>query len=232
MADSLNELLDREAESARELRLSEFKALQAQINPHFLYNSLDMINWMAAAGEKEQVCNAVQALGRFYKLTLSKKDTFGTVRKETEHATLYVKLQNMRYENRIHFAVDIDENIQDCVMPKLIFQPLVENAILHGIMEREDKQGEVLLAGWRDGDDLVFLVFDNGVGISDEQLAQLLHEGRIDAISSKTGNNIGVYNTHERLRLYYGPRYGLEYKSAPGKGTEVYIRLPFSTDSP
>lgn len=232
MVDALNELMDRETETAKVLRLSEFKALQAQINPHFLYNSLDMINWLARAGQFEQVSDAIQALGRFYKLTLSKKDTFGTVRKETEHAVLYVKLQNMRYENRIRFVVDIDENIQDCIMPKLVFQPLVENAILHGIMEREDKCGEVLLAGWRDGDDLVFLLHDNGVGMTAVQADRLLHPDPAQAACvSKTGSHIGAYNTHERLQLYYGANYGLQYHSTPGLGTEVEIRIPFNLES-
>lgn len=233
MVDALNGLMDRETQTAKVLRLSEFKALQAQINPHFLYNSLDMINWMARAGQLEQVSDAIQALGRFYKLTLSKKDTFGTVRKETEHALLYVKLQNMRYENRIRFVVDIDENVNDCVMPKLVFQPLVENAILHGIMEREDKSGEVLLAGWRDGDDLVFLLHDDGVGMTQEQTERLLHPDPEQTASvSKTGSHIGAYNTHERLRLYYGAGYGLKYRSTPGLGTEVEIRLPFNLADP
>ena len=228
MTDALNGLLDREAEAARTLRLSEFKALQAQINPHFLYNSLDMINWLAMAGEQEKVCVAVQSLGKFYKLALSKKDTFGTIQKETEHASLYVKLQNMRFQDRIRFVVDIDENIQQCIMPKLVFQPLVENAILHGIMERPDKTGEVLLAGWRDQDDIVFLIFDNGVGMTPEQLEKVLHPDSDSG--AKNGTHIGVYNTHERLRLYYGPEYGLKYKSTPGKGTEVQIRIPFTTE--
>lgn len=227
MTDALNHLLDREAEAAKTLRLSEFKALQAQINPHFLYNSLDMINWLAMAGEQEKVCAAVQSLAKFYKLTLSKKDTFGTIRKEVEHATLYMKLQNMRFQDRIRFVVDVDENIQHCIMPKLVFQPLVENAVLHGIMERPDKTGEVLLAGWRDADDIVFLIFDNGVGMTPEELEKVMQP---DAPSDpdSSGTHIGVYNTHERLRLYYGPEYGLQYKSTPGKGTEVQIRIPFS----
>ena len=224
-------MMDREAEAAKALRLSEFKALQAQINPHFLYNSLDMINWLARAGELEQVSEGIQALGRFYKLTLSKKDTMGTVDKETEHAALYVKLQNMRYENRIRFVVDIDENIQSCVMPKLVFQPLVENAILHGIMEREDKQGDLLLAGWRDGDDLVFLLSDNGVGMTEEQIERIMRPDASAAQSAgKAGTNIGIYNTHERLQLYYGSQYGLTYESTPGAGTDVYIRIPFSPE--
>ena len=230
MTDALNHLLDREAEAAKTLRLSEFKALQAQINPHFLYNSLDMINWLAMAGEQEKVCAAVQSLAKFYKLTLSKKDTFGTIRKEVEHATLYMKLQNMRFQDRIRFVVDVDENIQHCIMPKLVFQPLVENAVLHGIMERPDKTGEVLLAGWRDADDIVFLIFDNGVGMTPEQLEEVMRpDAPFDPDSS--GTHIGVYNTHERLRLYYGPEYGLQYKSTPGKGTEVQIRIPFSIEN-
>lgn len=229
MVQALNLLMDQEAKAAKTLRLSEFKALQAQINPHFLYNSLDMINWRALAGERESVSEAVQSLARFYRLTLSRKDTFGTVEKEAEHASLYVKLQNMRFDNRIRFTVDIDESIQACTMPKLVFQPLVENAILHGIMEREDRTGEILLAGWREGGDLVFLIHDNGVGMTQEQLERLTR-AEYENEPGKTGSSIGVYNTHERLKLYYGPRYGLHYESAPGAGTEVTIRLPASTD--
>lgn len=230
MVQALNLLMDQEAEAARTLRLSEFKALQAQINPHFLCNSLDMINWRALAGEWESVSEAVHSLARFYRLTLSRKDTLGTVEKETEHVSLYVKLQNMRFDDRIDFVVDIDESIQECAMPKLVFQPLVENAILHGIMEREDKTGEILLAGWREGGDLVFLIHDNGVGMTEEQLARLMLAPEHGGEPNKTGSSIGVYNTHERLNLYYGPRYGLHYESTPGVGTEVTIRFPASAD--
>ena len=228
MTDALNDLMDRQAEAAKALRLSEFKALQAQINPHFLYNCLDMINWLAMAGEQDKVCEAIQTLGKFYKLTLSKQDTFDTVQKETEHATLYVKLQNMRFQNRIRFVVDIDETIQSCIMPKLVFQPLVENAILHGIMERDDKTGEVVLAGWRDGDHIVFLIYDNGVGMTAAQLEKITGP---EPSGTGSGTHIGVYNTNERLRLYYGPQYGLQYKSTPGQGTEVQIRIPFRSQS-
>lgn len=228
MTDALNDLMDRQAEDAKALRLSEFNALQAQINPHFLYNCLDMINWLAVAGEQDKVCETIQTLGKFYRLTLSKRDTFGTVRKETEHATLYVKLQNMRFQNRLRFVADIDDALQSCIMPKLVFQPLVENAILHGIMERDDKTGEMVLAGWRDGDDIVFLIYDNGVGMTAAQIETITSP---EHAGTGSGAHIGVYNTNERLRLYYGPEYGLQYRSTPGQGAEVQVRIPFRPQS-
>lgn len=134
----------------------------------------------------------------------------------------------MRFQNRIRFVADIDDALQSCIMPKLVFQPLVENAILHGIMERDDKTGEVVLAGWRDGDDIVFLIYDNGVGMTAAQIENITSPGHA---GTGSGAHIGVYNTNERLRLYYGPEYGLQYRSTPGQGTEVQVRIPFRPQS-
>ncbi|MDO4285209.1 MAG: histidine kinase [Eubacteriales bacterium] len=222
MTDKMNLLIEKQEKAAEELRISEIRALQAQINPHFLYNTMEMINWLSQTGKRREVTEAIQALSRFYKLTLSKKDIYGTIASETEHVTLYVQLQNMRYSGRIHFVVDIPEEMEEYRIPRLTFQPVVENAILHGILEKEASEGTIVLTGWIEGEDLVIQISDDGVGIEAEQLAGILtgEEKR------SGGTNIGVSNTHRRLQVLYGERYGLRYESAPGEGTTVEIRIP------
>ena len=222
MSDEINNLLEERTKSAEELRISEFKALQSQINPHFLYNSLDMINWLSQTGKQEEVTSAVQSLARFYKLTLSKRNTNATIGMELEHVTLYCRLQNMRYENRIGFLVDVSEELMDYEMPKLTLQPIVENSILHGIMEKDSKTGSITITGWREKEDIILVVSDDGIGMEEEALQGIL-TGRN---RKNTGTNIGIDNTNRRLKLLFGDQYGLTYRSIPGKGTEVEIRMP------
>lgn len=226
MTNEISDLLDKQEQIAVELRTSEFKALQSQINPHFLYNSLDMISWLAQNGNSDKVSKAVQALSKFYKLTLNNKDMTNTIATELTHVSLYIQLQNMRYENKIHFYVDIPDELPECKIPKLTFQPIVENSILHGIFEKENREGDIVITGWRDEKDVVIVISDNGIGISDETIQTILSgtwkQGR--------GSNIGIYNTHNRLRLLYGPAYGLTYQSNQNHGTEVWIRFPLLTD--
>lgn len=222
MTDQLDQLMIQKEQSARDLRLSEFKALQAQINPHFLYNTLDMINWMAQTGKSSEVSLAVQRLSKFYKLTLSKGNNIVSVRDELEHVSLYVQLQNMRYENKIHFFIDVPDEMLDYEIPKLVFQPIVENSIFHGILAKNSKEGNIVIMGWLEDDIMVFTVSDNGVGIPSEDLKTILLGNQ----SKETGNNIAIYNTHKRLQVFFGEEYGLSYQSSPGVETEVQIRIP------
>lgn len=222
MVDRINQLMAEQTETAEKLKVSEVKALQAQINPHFLYNMLDMINWLAQSGKQREVSLAVQTLSKFYKLTLSKKNITTPVREELRHVELYVKLQNMRYEDKISFLVDVPDEILDYEIPKLVLQPIVENAIQHGIFEKETKEGSVVIMAWMDGPDIVFVISDDGAGISPEKLPHILDGSYEDG----RGSNIGIYNTHLRLQLLYGKSYGLCYESTPGQGTEVQVRLP------
>lgn len=224
MTDEINHLMDEQEKAAHELRLSEFNALQAQINPHFLYNTLDMINWLSLSDQKEELTNIVQSLSRFYKLTLSKKDPIVPARLEIEHCTLYMKIQNVRYENSIGFVIDIPDNLLKCTIPRLTFQPIIENGIQHGIMMKEEKSGTIVLTGWQEEDDIVFVISDDGAGMSKELCSKILN----GEYENKNSSNIGVYNTHHRLQLLYGSGYGLTYHSAPDIGTEVEIRIPFS----
>ncbi len=222
MTDHLNNLMKQQEKSAKELRLSEFKALQSQINPHFLYNTLDMINWMSQTGKSSEISLAVQRLSRFYKLTLSKGNTIVSVRDELEHADIYVQLQNMRYDDKIHFFMDVPDEMLDYEIPKLIFQPIVENSILHGILEKDTKEGNIVIMGWIEESNLVFVISDDGVGIPSEILPTLL----TGTNQHYSGNNIAIFNTQRRLQIYYGSEFGLTYRSKEGIETEVEIRIP------
>ncbi|MCD8370889.1 MAG: sensor histidine kinase [Clostridiales bacterium] len=223
MSDEINRLLDQQIKTAEELKLKEFNALQSQINPHFLYNTLDMINWLAQTEKRKEVTQAVQALSRFYKLTLSRKNRNGVIKDELEHVSLYVQLQNMRYENRIQFMIDVPDFMEDYEIPRLTLQPIVENCIQHGIMEKPEKTGTILITGWPEGGDLILLISDDGVGMSQEQIDTILSG---DKQPAGKGSNIGIYNTHARLQLLYGDTYGLSYESQEGQGTSTQIRLP------
>ena len=242
MTAEINDLMEQQEKTSEELRIAEFRALQAQINPHFLYNTLDMINWLAQNGQTERVTKAVQALSRFYKLTLGRKELLHSVEQELEHVGLYVQLQNMRYDNCADYMVDVPEELFSCPIPKLTFQPIVENAILHGIMMKEEKKGSILLTGWPEGNDMVFVISDDGAGIPPETLHALkedVNSGASEpdlssaspassASSQSFSSHIGLYNTNLRLKSLYGPSYGLFFSSTEGQGTEVTLRLPIN----
>lgn len=223
MTRKMYELMEKQAKAAEDLRIAEFNSLQAQINPHFLYNTMDMINWMALQGQTEEISHAVQSLSRFYKLTLSRKKGIFTIARELEHVTIYVQLQNMRYHDSIELITDIPDELSEYQIPKLTLQPVVENSILHGILEKESKSGTIVITGWMENEDIVLLISDDGVGIPPEILSTIL-SGKGNSQSG--GTNIAVYNTHRRLQILYGKDYGLIYSSNPGEGTEVEIRFP------
>ena len=223
MTRKMEELIETQAKAAEDLRIAEFNSLQAQINPHFLYNTMDMINWMALQGQTDEISHAVQSLSRFYKLTLSRKKGISTIARELEHVTIYVQLQNMRYHDSIELITDIPDELSEYQIPKLTLQPVVENSILHGILEKESKSGTIVITGWMENEDVVLLISDDGVGISPEILSTILSG---NGKSQSGGTNIAVYNTHRRLQILYGNDYGLTYSSKPGEGTEVEIRFP------
>lgn len=223
MTRKMDELMKTQAKAAEDLRIAEFNSLQAQINPHFLYNTMDMINWMALQGQTDEISHAVQSLSRFYKLTLSRQKGISTIARELEHVTIYVQLQNMRYHDSIELITDIPDELSEYQIPKLTLQPVVENSILHGILEKESKSGTIVITGWMENEDVVLLVSDDGVGIPPEILSTILSG---NGNSQSGGTNIAVYNTHRRLQILYGNDYGLTYSSKPGEGTEVEIRFP------
>lgn len=223
MTNTIHKLID-------DLRIAEFNSLQAQINPHFLYNTMDMINWLANQGKSEEVTNAIQKLSKYYKLTLSKRKSVSTIANETEHACIYVELQNMRFNDQIDLVVDFPDVLMDYTLPKLTFQPVIENSILHGILEKDSKSGTIVLTGWVEADALVILISDDGVGMDEDTLDNLLND---NTVSPKNGGtNIAIYNTHKRIQVMYGEDYGLSYHSTKGEGTEVTIRLPALLEAP
>ena len=228
MTRVINELMEQQAKASEDLRISEFNSLQAQINPHFLYNTMDMINWLSQQGRPHEVTDAIQKLSRFYKLTLSRKQSLSTVKDEIEHASIYLHLQNMRFHNMIDFFVDIPDELLDNSIPKLTLQPIVENSILHGILEKEEKQGTIVLTGWKEEANhrIVLMLSDDGVGISEDTLKNLLSD--TGKLINSSGTRIAVYNTHRRIQLLFGTDYGLSYSHATGGGTEVTIYLPIS----
>ncbi len=227
MTQMIHNLMEKQAKAAEDMRITEFHSLQAQMNPHFLYNTMDMINWLSKQGRSQEVAMAIQKLSRFYKLTLSRKEPLSTIQDELEHVSIYVGLQNMRFDDTIDFIVDMPDELMEHAIPKLTFQPVVENSILHGIMEKEDKRGTIVLTGWQEDRAVVILISDDGVGIPPGKLQNILSEkNEINTDSGSPGTSIAVYNTHRRLQLMYGPEYGLKYSSTPGIGTEVEIRTP------
>lgn len=223
MTRKMDQLMEEQAKTAEELRIAEFHSLQAQINPHFLYNTMDMINWLAQQGRTDEVSSAVQSLSRFYKLTLSRKQNISTIASETEHVSIYLQIQNMRYHDSIAFVSDIPDELLDYEIPKLTLQPIIENAVLHGILETANKSGTIVLTGWMEDSDIVLLISDDGIGIDPQKLPTILSG---EGTSTSGGSNIAVYNTHRRLQILYGTDYGLTYSSIPGQGTEVEIRIP------
>lgn len=226
MTRKMDQLMTEQAKAAEELRIAEFHTLQAQINPHFLYNTMDMINWLAQQGRTDEVSLAVQKLSRFYKLTLSRKQSISTIASETEHVSIYLQIQNMRYHNSISFVCDIPDELMEYQIPKLTLQPIIENSVLHGILETPSKTGTIVLTGWLEDSDIVLLISDDGVGIPPEKLQTLLLENSYGITSASSGTNIAVYNTHRRLQILYGNEYGLNYSSEFGKGTDVELRIP------
>lgn len=223
MVERINALLDDTIAAADELNNVKIKALRAQIDPHFLYNTLDMTNWLIKAGKNERASEAIMALSRFYRLTLNRGNLLATVSAELEHVSLYVKLMNMRFDDKIEYLVDMPEDMLEYEIPLIIFQPIVENAIQHGIFEKPSKSGKIIITGWSDDAMLYFLISDDGIGMTAEQISGLL----LTKAEHGEGSGIGVYNTHRRLQLmYHSDSCGLYYSSEYGKGTDVTFRIP------
>ncbi len=222
MVEQLRQLTDDIVKEQEEKRKSELDALQSQINPHFLYNTLDSIMWMIEAEKYDDAISMVQALSRLFRISLSKGKNIITVGEELQHAKNYLDIQKYRYKNKFTSYFEIEEGIEKYKTIKLIIQPLIENAIYYG-MEYMDGDGEIYVRAYTKEQDLFIEVEDNGLGMQKEQVESLLTDGT--RIRSK-GSGIGIRNVHQRIQLYFGAEYGLEILSEPDEGTMVRIHLP------
>ncbi len=201
------------------LRKTELKALQAQINPHFLYNTLDSIAWMCERGRNADAVNMVHALARLFRISISKGHELIPIAKEIEHAESYLQIQKYRYKNQFTYEFDVDPDCLDYYCNKITLQPIIENAITHGLDLMVD-EGLIAVQVCQEGEDIVFRIRDNGVGMSPEQVASILDQDPKD----RTG--IGIKNVNDRLKIYFGKEYGLHITSELDVGTCVEIRMP------
>ncbi|WP_418706771.1 sensor histidine kinase [Anaerotruncus massiliensis (ex Liu et al. 2021)] len=219
MISRIKDLMEKTVRDEEEKRRSEIRALQAQINPHFLYNTLDTIIWMSAGGKNDEVVEVTSALARLFRTSISKGENLVTLLNEVENIKSYLTIQKMRYEDKLSWRVDVQPELLGLMTPKLILQPIVENAVYHGI-KMSQAGGEIAISARTAGDRLTITIADSGVGMTAEQLEQLF------VPRPDTDRGIGVINVNNRIRLCFGEEYGLHYFSAPGEGTRVEIWLP------
>ncbi len=201
------------------LRKTELKALQAQINPHFLYNTLDAIGWMCEEERSQDAVEMVNALARLFRISISKGHELIPIEKEVEHARSYLMIQNFRYKNQFTYSFHIEEACLPYLCNKITLQPIIENAIYHGINRMVD-EGEIIIRIREEEGDIVFSVSDNGVGMSKEQCEEILKSEPGD----QTG--IGIKNVNDRIKIYFGEEYGITIESELDEGTCVSIRMP------
>lgn len=223
MAKRIQALMEDIVAEHESKRKSEFDTLQSQINPHFLYNTLDIIVWMIENEQKQEAVKVVTALARFFRISLSRGKSIIPVKDELEHVRSYLMIQQMRFKNKFTYDIQAEQEVLSLASLKLMLQPLVENAIYHG-MEFMDGDGEILIKVFIQEERLRFIVEDNGLGMTKEQVQGLLTEKKHS--SSRRGSGIGVKNVNERIRLYFGEEYGLFIRSEPDEGTAVEICLP------
>ncbi len=215
----IQELMTTVREEEVNLRKTELKALQAQINPHFLYNTLDSIAWMCEQGRNADAVKMVHALARLFRISISRGHELIPIAKELEHAESYLQIQMYRYKNQFTYTFDVDPDCLGYYCNKITLQPIIENSINHGL-DLMVEEGRIDVRVRFDGDDIVFSVQDNGVGMSPEQLEAIMQHGPTD----RTG--IGIKNVNDRLKIYFGRSYGLSITSEPDVGTCVEIRMP------
>lgn len=222
MIGKMSILIEEQYKLGKDVKNAELKALQSQINPHFLYNTLDMINWMSYKKMNNEISLAVKNLAKFYKLSLNKGKDLIAIKDEVQHASLYVNIQNMRYNNRISLRINIDEAINDYLIPKITLQPILENSINHGILGKGEDEGIISILGYSMNSDVILTIADDGIGIKEETLNSLLS----NKLTSSNGSGYGLRNIDKRIKLLYGKNYGLSFKSVYGGGTTVIIRIP------
>lgn len=226
MAVRLNGLIAQNKKEQENLKRAELRMLQAQINPHFLYNTLDAIMWQAEAKNSDEVIHITRALSDFFRISLSSGEEWITVVQERRHLEGYLSIQKVRYRDILSYSIEIDPDIENEIVPKLLLQPLAENAIYHGIKLKRGG-GKITVIGKREGNMLYFCVEDTGTGMSPERLEEIRRAIRQDnvQVESEKGSGFGLKNVDLRIRLYYSQQEGLQIESGAG-GTRVSFRVP------
>jgi len=219
----VNRLMDDIVVEQEEKRKSELDALQSQINPHFLYNTLDSIVWMIEGERYRDAVFMITQLASLFRISLSRGKTVISIEDEVKHAQNYMNIQKIRYKNAFQISFEMEEEILSCCCVKLVLQPLLENAIYYGV-ENMDGEGEIQVRGFARNGDVYLEVSDNGLGMTSEAVEQILTEN--DHVH-KRGSGVGLINVHNRIRLRFGQGYGLEIESEPDEGTTIRVHLPF-----
>lgn len=225
MIDKINELLTQITQEQIHLREAELELLQAQINPHFLYNTLDTIVWLAEAGDQNKVVSMVGSLSEFFRTSLNQGKDIIPVREELLHVTSYLEIQQVRYQDILEYEISVPQELGEYLIPKITLQPLVENALYHGIKNKRGK-GKITISGELFEDCFCLYVQDNGIGMQKERLLQVM-EGLHQQLSD--GKDFyGLFNVNERVRLKFGEAFGLQIQSIYGEGTTIGVRLPYN----
>ncbi len=222
MIDEIRTLMIKVVDEQREKRKTELKALQNQINPHFLYNTLDSIVWLAENQRSQDVINTVVALARFFRISISKGKNFISVRSEIEHIKNYLTIQSIRYVDKFTYSFEVDEDILEKKVMKLILQPIVENAIYHGVGEED---GYISISGRQEGNFLYFSVTNSGYGLTDERIEEIHRV--LEGGEGDTG--VGLKNVYLRLKIYYGDKADILFSSELDEWTRVTIKIPLAT---
>jgi two-component system sensor histidine kinase YesM len=220
MARRVDALMTKQVEDQHSLHRAELELLQAQINPHFLYNTLDSIAILAESERSEDVVTMVTSLSTFFRSSLNRGRDILTLGAECAQVQSYLEIQQIRYSDILRYDIQVPQELKDCLVPKLILQPLVENALYHGIKNRRG-MGQITVTGERQGNDLLLKVIDNGAGMEEAQVRELQ-----SGIYEDKHTGLGLVNVHKRIRLYCGEPYGLSFESTVGKGSTVSVLLP------
>lgn len=225
MTHKIEDLMAQNVHEQELKRKSELKALQSQINPHFLYNTLDSIIWMAEGKKNEDVVVMTASLARLLRQSISNEDETVSIIQEIQYVKSYLTIQKMRYKDKLEYEIDVDPSIYSVHIVKLVLQPIIENAIYHGL-KYKDSKGMIWVKGHQDGRNAVIEIKDDGVGMDEETLAHIFEKHKVNYHS----NGVGVYNIQKRLSLYYGKEYGLRYESEKEKGTTVTVVIPMDQE--
>lgn len=225
MIKKIGQLVDDIRVEEINLRAAELRLLQEQINPHFLYNTLDNIIWLAESGEDEEVVKMVSSLSSFFRTTLSKGRDYITIAEEREHIESYLSIQKFRYRDILSYDIDFEDEILDHSILKLTLQPIVENALYHGIKNKRG-MGHIQIDGRMAGDNIEFIVSDNGIGMREEEAEHLRKVISGLVSDDRSGGGFGLFNVNQRLQLNYGKEYGLNIESTYNEGTTIRVKIP------